>query len=1142
MVRYVAPRPRRVPALAALTALAVAVAAPAAARAEFVAPPGSPYATGSDPYNVYAADLSRDGVPDLVTINGTTSNVSVLYQGGNGVFMPFGDFGVGSGGGPNLGATGDFNADGRTDIAVMNSNGGGGSNPYGVTILMHNSGDDQFTAADYLPVGPSENASGVATGDFNADGKTDVAVSLRQSGQIAIFVRKTDNTGFTPLAGSPFVVGPADSLPGDIAVGDLDGANGPDLAVVLPHSNQVSALLSQPGGGYAKPAGMPMSVGTGPIHVVIAPLNGDALPDLAVSNFASGNVTVLNRVAAGGFTQAAGSPFEVGVHAVGLGAGDFNGDSKLDLAVADSGDNAIDILRNDGSGDFTRQPPIPSAPTVTPYGLVVGDFTQDGKPDIAFTALGTDNVGLLDNTSGGPPTVITRPVASGTARPDHPLSCDPGTWAEVPTSFTTTWERGPTSGDTGFAKIADGDTYNLTTDDIGHGVRCRVVAANSEGSSESAVSDAIAVTANQPPEIREFSVAGVGIRGARLNVFINPQALGTTYWITYGIAGTGMPRSTEHTRLVNPRPFTNLDGLNRGTPFEFQLHASNAAGQTDSPVITATMLAGTAADRIYALDDAGQLVVMNADGGGRHRVALKGLGSSNISAINGAISPDGTRVALVSHPCKRRVGVRSFYEPPPPPPVDSGCTDKTRVDVANLDGSASWEVMDESYSASHVNPAWAPNGRVIAVIVDPYYSRDYNAGVYVQSVPPNGEPPGGLTRGKDVYRYDAVAWEAAEPGRGHWPGDGLLLGGTSTDLTSVHYYATPPWDTSQAIQFSEPMGEIVNWPTGCHALGACSRAAHLRPEPANLGEPLGDPADVMGVAWGYPGVDERCTACAKYSGSQHSFYSAHNNVPGVPAAFSPQGDELLLNSGIAVDPSSFAVTRTLANAGKLRRVIGWTGCGDACVPVTAPPAWKPSVDLAVIAPGAGSTTTTITAHSSTTFGDTSIVSAVRGFKKTKVHYRAGGPPDCENHTVAAGESCAITISFDGKTPGKVSARIFPNATNDPTASFVVKATGKGPTPKARSLKLSPKPLKTSSKSVTVTYKLTGAAKVSAALVKSGERGHPFGEATTKTSRRSGKLTLRVNRKLTKGSYTLRAFVVTDRYHAPVKTVRLTIRR
>src|SRR5689334_14990250 len=103
MVRCVGPH-LRVVALVALTALA---AAPAA-TANFVAPPGSPYAAGADPYNVYAADLSRDGVPDLVTINGTTSNVSVFYQGANGVFTPFGDFGVGSGGGPNLGATGDF--------------------------------------------------------------------------------------------------------------------------------------------------------------------------------------------------------------------------------------------------------------------------------------------------------------------------------------------------------------------------------------------------------------------------------------------------------------------------------------------------------------------------------------------------------------------------------------------------------------------------------------------------------------------------------------------------------------------------------------------------------------------------------------------------------------------------------------------------------------------------------------------------------------------------------------------------------------------------------------------------------------------------------------------------------------------------
>jgi hypothetical protein len=1118
-------------------AVVLAVAAAPAAHADFVKPPGSPYATGTDPYNVYAADLSRDGVPDLVTINGTTSDVSVLYQGPNGAFTPFGTYGLGGGTGPNLGATGDFNADGRTDIAVSNSGGGGGSNPYSVTILMHNSGDDDFTVAGYLSLGPTSFASGIATGDFNGDGKTDVAVSMHDTGQVAIFVRNPANNGFTTLAGSPFSVG--GSGPGDIAVGDLDGTGGPDLAVVLGGSNQVSALLSQPGGGYTKPAGMPMSVGTSPQHVVIAPLNGDALPDVAVTNFGSDSVTVLDRVPAGGFTEAAGSPYTVGIRPAGLGVGDFNGQGGLDLAVADSGDDTIDILRNDGSGGFVRQAPVTTAPAVTPYGLTVGDFSGDGKPDIAYTALTTANVGLLDNTSGGPPTVITRPSVSGTTRPDHPLTCDVGTWAEVPTSFTTTWERGPASGGTGFTKVADGTTYTLTAGDVDAGIRCRVVATNGEGPSEAAVSDAVVVTANQAPVIRTFELVGAGVRGVQLHAFIDPQALATTYTISYGLAGTGRPQSTEPSRIVSPSPQLTIQNLSRGATYEFQLHATNATGTTDSAVLTVPLLAGTPNDRLYALDNAGQLVVMSPDGSNLHRVTLKGLGPGNISATNASISPDGTKVALVSHPCKRRAAIR----PEPAnlggalsgPPVDSDCESTTRVDVANLDGSASYQIMDTSYAASHANPAWAPNGRMLAVVVDGYFSKHYNDGLYVASVPPAGAAPAALSRPQNVYRYEAVAWQPA----------GLILGATSWDrYQGVHYLVNPAWDTTHAIQLDGGLGEVINWPSGCTSLGACSRVAHIRPEPANLGGALvGDPVDDIGVAFANPHLDERCTACTLYSGSSHGHYAVHKGLPGVPGAFSPQGDELMLSSGVAVNSTTFQITRTLPVADKLRRVIGWTNCGDACVPAINPPPWSPSASVTVIAPGAGTTKITLkSGPGGTTYGATSVVSASRGFSLPKFQLRAAATT-CAKHTIAAGASCTISVHFDGKTPGKVTARVFPNATSDPTASFEVKATGTGPTPKARKLTLSPKKLKTSAKTVRLSYVLTGAAKVSAVLVKAGARSQrPYANATTRSSRRRGVLTLKPNRKLAAGRYTLRVIVFTDRYQAPVKTVNVTAKK
>ena len=67
-------------------------------------------------------------------------------------------------------------------------------------------------------------------------------------------------------------------------------------------------------------------------------------------------------------------------------AGDFNGDGKLDLAVTDSGGNAVLVLL--GNGDGTFQPPITIAVGNGPDAIVAGDFNNDGKLDLAVANYG----------------------------------------------------------------------------------------------------------------------------------------------------------------------------------------------------------------------------------------------------------------------------------------------------------------------------------------------------------------------------------------------------------------------------------------------------------------------------------------------------------------------------------------------------------------------------------------------------------------------------------------------------------------------------------------------------------------------------------------------------------------------------------
>src|SRR2546427_5557743 len=117
---------------------------------------------GSSPASVVAGNFNGDGKLDLAVANAGSNNVSMLLGNGDGTFKPALNSGVL---GPGSLAVGDFNGDGKLDLAVTNA---------GVSILLGN-GDGAFRAPVTYATGNSP--SSVAVGDFNRDGKVDLAVA-----------------------------------------------------------------------------------------------------------------------------------------------------------------------------------------------------------------------------------------------------------------------------------------------------------------------------------------------------------------------------------------------------------------------------------------------------------------------------------------------------------------------------------------------------------------------------------------------------------------------------------------------------------------------------------------------------------------------------------------------------------------------------------------------------------------------------------------------------------------------------------------------------------------------------------------------------------------------------------------------------
>lgn len=89
--------------------------------------------------------------------------------------------------------------------------------------------------------------------------------------------------------------------------------------------------------------------------------------------------------------------YPVGYGPTSVVVGDFNGDGKPDLAVADNGSGCVSILLGNGDGTFRRQVNYTTAGD--PQSVAVGDFNADGKPDLVLANHNTNSVSVLINTT-----------------------------------------------------------------------------------------------------------------------------------------------------------------------------------------------------------------------------------------------------------------------------------------------------------------------------------------------------------------------------------------------------------------------------------------------------------------------------------------------------------------------------------------------------------------------------------------------------------------------------------------------------------------------------------------------------------------------------------------------------------------------
>ncbi len=350
------------------------------------------------PAALITGDFNGDGIPDVAVLNQELTYACIeedtsCLPGSLSVYLGQPDGTLGSPVNTTLSSTnplalvaGDFNGDGRLDVAVIYGTLVPLSTGNSVDVLLGN-GDGSFQPA--VSYGTGQGTASLVTADFNGDGKLDLAVANETDETVSILLGNGDGT-FQPHFDYPASIGPD-----QVVAADFNGDGILDLALAPGFSQEnVVILLGNSNGTFQAPIQTGIVAG----GIIAGDFNGDETPDLVFGNsiaLGNGNGTFQTPTLLDSTGQVLGA----------LAAGDFNGDGKLDLLITDTvvqtGGLGVSVILGNGNGTF--QPPSgqpypfgPSSGASLPVSALTfapDDFNGDGHLD--FAAIVSSEVSVL---------------------------------------------------------------------------------------------------------------------------------------------------------------------------------------------------------------------------------------------------------------------------------------------------------------------------------------------------------------------------------------------------------------------------------------------------------------------------------------------------------------------------------------------------------------------------------------------------------------------------------------------------------------------------------------------------------------------------------------------------------------------------
>lgn len=348
------------------------------------------------PLSITSGDFNKDGRLDLAIASTGGSVVAVYFGNGNGAFAGEQIFNVGTS--PNAIAVGDLNKDGNLDLVASNA----GDNTISV---LNGNGSGSFEPA--MTYGSGVGVVSIGISDLNKDGWQDVAVAVNGEDTVAVYLNDLTGLLEAPTT-NPVGIGPT-----SLAILDYDGDGNQDIAAVTSGDSHLSILPGMGNGAFG--GAISRVTVLNPSFISFGDVNGDNQNDFAVSG--DGKVEIIPVFPSG----VVGLAVETGSNPTDTAFARFNNDIYVDMAVINNGANSLQIFTGDGKGRFTLATTL--ATGVSPVSVKSSDFNHDGYADLVVVNNGNATVriylGKGDGTFEAPLDFTTASGPAGVAIQDY---------------------------------------------------------------------------------------------------------------------------------------------------------------------------------------------------------------------------------------------------------------------------------------------------------------------------------------------------------------------------------------------------------------------------------------------------------------------------------------------------------------------------------------------------------------------------------------------------------------------------------------------------------------------------------------------------------------------------------------------------